>query len=332
MTTALVHPATPAVSNRADWERSIQVYGVCEATRDPMKPGASEKAFTTWAMKRRLPVVEGEHLVALDPKAFNPKDSLDRGRFAFLLRYARPRPETDLIADISAALAIRSQHLAHALKSYWLSAGVISSSNGMIIADPELLRLMGFTFRDLCHALDGIVQKQYLSIVTVRLEAVGAAVQMGGYVVDFDLVKERFFDAAFLLNAAGKPVPLSQLGAQMGVDQVDDVRAILREARKRFDLNVELNDTHAMFGPPSQQAVEALIGREREQKRQIEQTEKVLQERLRTITSMVDHYNRREAQILNENESLRDEGRTLWIKAKMVSAAKDQMAPKRGGR
>ena len=324
--------AMPVVSARADWERSLQIYGLCEATRDPSKPGQAEKQFAQWAMKRRLPVVEGERLVAFDSKAFNPKDSLNKERFGFLLRYARPRSESDFVRDVTVTLAVRSPYIAQAIKMYWTEERVLSSVSGNVQADHEMLRLMGFSYHDLCLALDGVVRTDYLALVSGKLEGVNNAMQLGSYIVDFDTVKERFFDAAFLLNAAGQPVPLSQIGAQMGVDHIEDVRVILREARQRFNLNVEVNDTHAMFGAPSQQAMDALIVREKNNKKQLEQTETVLRDRLKTITGMIGHYNKRETQILNENETLRDEGRTLWIKAKMVTGATAQMTNKRGGR
>ncbi|MBI3743416.1 MAG: hypothetical protein HY261_03935 [Chloroflexi bacterium] len=319
---------------KGDWERMIQYYGLCEVLPDRSKPASVEKTFREWAMKRRLAFVEGENLVAFDPKAFNPKDSLDRSRFGFLLRYIRPRDIASFRRDLETAFSVRSMYVLDAIKSYWLMEGVITEVTGMVHADRELLRLMGFSYLDLMQALDGIVKKEYMVQVVSNHQPFSQdlGTDVGGYLVNFDIMKERFFDAEFLLHAAGQPIPLKQLAAQMGVDGADDVRAILREAKKRFDLNVEISEDHVMFGPPSQKSIDALVAREKGTKQKLEQSEGQLRDRLKTIKELLDRYNAREAKIMNEAETLREEGRVVWIKAKMVNAAVGQIGNKKVSR
>ena len=100
---------------------------------------------------------------------------------------------------------------------------------------------------------------------------------------------------------------------------------MLRESKKRYDLNIEVSDDHIMLGPPSSQAIEALIGRERLHKEQLEDTERQLNERLKTIKELLERYTVREARILNELETLREEGRMVWIKSKVVDAVKQRI-------
>ena len=324
--------AWPVAGDRkADWERMIQFYGLCEVLPDRGKPAQVEKAFRDWATKRRLAFVEGENLVAFDPKAFNPKDSLDRGKFGFLLRYIRPRDYAAFRHDLETAFNVRSMYVLDAVKSYWITEGVITDLGGQVMADRDLLRLMGFTYLDLMQALDGVVKKEYLGEVLNGHQLLDGSMGMevGGYLVNFEMLKERFFDAEFLLHAAGQPVALAQLGDQMGIADSDDLRAILREAKKRFDLNIEISEQHAMFGAPSQKSIEALVARERSNKQRLEQTESQLRERLKTIKELLDRYNTREAKILNECETLREEGRLVWIKAKLVHGALDHIGNRR---
>ena len=313
---------------RTDWERMIQFYGFCEVLPDRSKPQQVEKAFKEWAMKRRLAYVEGQNMVAFDPKAFNPKDSLDRAKFSFLARYFRPRETSVFQRDLQTAFNIRSMYVLDALQSYWLTEGVVHDIGGRIQADRDLLRLMGFTYIDLMQALDGVVKKQYLDAVPNghRLNDPVFGQEFGQYIVNFDILKERFFDGEFVLQAAGQPIPFSELGRQMGVENNDDLRNILREAKKRFDLNIEVSDDHVMFGPPSKAAVEALIARERNHKDKLTETESQLKDRSKTIRDLVDRYTVREAKIMNEIESLKDEGRMVYVKSKVVDAVQNRLA------
>ncbi len=317
---------------RADWERMIQYHGLCEVLPDRTKPGAVEKAFRDWALKHRLAFVEGENLVAFDAKAFNPKDSLDRAKFGFLLRYIRPRDYAIFRRDLETAFHLRSMYVVDALKNYWVTEGVITESGGKVMANHDLLRLIGFTYIDLMQALDGVVKKEYLAEIVNGLTTISPTFgeDVGSYVVNFDLLKERYFDAEFLLHAAGQPVPLRTLGQQMGMDDIEDVKMLLKEAKKRYDLNIEISNDHVMCGPPSQKSIEGLITREKNTKSRLEQTESQLRDRLKTIKDLLDRYNSREAKILNECEHLKEEGKMVWIKAKVTRAAVDQIANKRG--
>ena len=312
---------------RPDWERMIQFYGFCEVLPDRSKPQQVEKAFKEWSMRRRLAYVEGQNLVAFDPKAFNPKDSLDHTKFAFLARYFRPRETHVFQRDLETAFNIRSMYVLQAIQSYWLTEGVIHDMGGRIQVDRDLLRLMGFTYIDLMQALDGVVKKQYLDAVPNghRLADPVFGIEFGQYIVNFDILKERFFDGEFVLQAAGQPIPFNELGRQMGVENMDDLRNILREAKKRYDLNIEVSDDHVMFGPPSKSAVEALISRERTHKEKLTETESALKERSKTITDLVGRYTVREAKIMNEIETLKDEGRTVYVKSKVVEAVQNRL-------
>lgn len=307
----------------ADWDRMVHYYGMCEVLPDRTHPGQVERAFKEWALKRRLAVVEGENHVAFDPKAFNPKDTLDRAKFGFLLRYLRPREEAALRRDMETAFGVRSMYVMDAIKNYWETEGVVRSSGNKVEVDQELVRLMGFGARETIMALDGVVAKDLLAKVvggpSLITQSKGA--EYGRYVVDFDVLKERFFDAEFLLNAAGKPIPMAELAEQMGVAEGEDLIAILKDAKKNFGLNIEITDNHVMFGPPSARAIDSLINREKQNKQKMEETEMQLKARLKTVKDLLDRYNAREAKIMNETEQFREEGRMLWIKSKIVNAA-----------
>lgn len=314
-----------------DWDRMIQYYGLCEVLPDRTHPGQVEKAFREWALKRRLAIVEGENQVAFDPKAFNPKDSLDRGKFGFLLRYLKPRDETVLRRDLETVYGIRSMYVLDAIKSYWTTEGIIHASGAKVEVDREIVRLMGFGARELIQAMDGVISKELLAKVVSgpSLVTQTKGSEFGKYVVDFDILKERFFDAEFLLHAAGQPVPLKDLGEQMGVEDMEDLQSILREAKKNFGLNIEVTEGHVMFGAPSQKAIDSLVQREKHNKQKMEETEVQLKERLKTVKDLLDRYNAREAKIMNECEQYREEGRILWIKTKVVNAVQQHT---QGGR
>ena len=320
--------AWPIVGERkSDWERMVQFYGFCEVMQDHGKPQQVERAFREWALKRRLAYVEGENLVAFDPKAFNPKNSLDRSRFGFLARYFRPREPIVFQRDLETAFSVRSAYVLEAIQSYWMTEGVIQNVGGSIQADRDLLRLMRFSYLDLMQALDGVVKKEYLEDVPNGHKLVDAVfgVEYGQYFVNFDILKERYFDGEFVLQVAGQPVPLVELGEQIGIEDPEDLRKVLREAKRRFDLNIEFSEDHVMFGPPSQGALEGLITKERGHKEQLQQTEGHLRERLKTIKELLERYTVREAKILNEIETLREEGRMVWLKAKVVAAVEDRI-------
>lgn len=312
---------------RTDWERMVQFNGFCEVLPDRGKPQQVEKAFKEWAMKRRLAFVEGTNVVAFDPKAFNPKDSLDRAKFSFLARYFRPRETNVFQRDLETAFNTRSMYVLEAIQSYWLNEGIVHDSGGRIQADRDLLRLMGFTYIELIQALDGVVKRQYLDAVPNGHRLVGGEFgeEYGQYIVNFDILKERFFDGAFVMQAAGQPIPFSELGRQMDIDDMGDLKNILKEAKKRFDLNIEVSDDHVMFGPPSKAAVEARITKERTHKDKLSETEGQLKERSKTIRDLVDRYTVREAKIMNEIESLKDEGRMVYVKSKVVDAVQNRL-------
>jgi len=320
--------AWPVTGDRkADWERMVQYYGFCEVLRDTGKPQQVEKSFKDWAAKRRLACVDGETLVAFDPKAFNPKSSLDRSKFGFLARYFRPRAPVVFQRDLETAFNVRSVYALEAIQSYWISEGVMHDIGGLVQVDRDLLRLMRFGYLDLMQALDGVVRKEYLEDVPNGHKLVDSmfGVEYGQYVVNFDILKEHFFDGEFMLQAAGQPVSLTDVGQQMGVDDSEDLRLILRESKKRFDLNIEVTDDHVMFGPPSQASIEALITKERGQKDHLQHTETLLKERLKTIKDLLERYTLREAKILNEIETLREEGRMVWLKGKVVTAVQERI-------
>ena len=153
--------------------------------------------------------------------------------------------------------------------------------------------------------------------------------EFGNYFVNFDVLKERYFDADFLIHAAGQPIALVQLGRDIGIDDLEDLKAVLREAKKRFDLNLEVSDEHVMFGPPTQKSIDALITKERQTKQHLEQSETQFRERLKTVKELLDRYNAREAKLLNECETLREDGRLMWIKSKVVTAALGHIAGKK---
>ena len=319
---ALISAWPVSSERRGDWERMIQMYGFCEVTPDRTKPAQTEKAFREWAMKRRLACVHAENLVAFDPKAFNPKDTLDRSKFGFLLRYIRPRDYTSFRRDLETAFNVRSVYVLDAIKSYWMTEGVIHDVGGKIVTDGDLLRLIGFTYLDLMQALDGVVKREYLAQVSNGHNLIDPvfAVEVGSYLVNYEILKERFFDAEFLIHAAGQPIAMDRLADQMGIDNREDMKTILRESKKRFELNVEITEDHVMFGPPTQGSIDALISRERGNKQKMEQSESALKERLKTVKDLLDRYNSREAKILNECETLKEEGRVIWSKNKIVNA------------
>ena len=316
-----------AAEKKSDWERTIQFYGYCEVLPDRTKPQQAERSFTDWALKRGLACVQGENLVAFDPKLFNPKASFDRQRFGFLARYFRPRELTVLRLDMETAFSLRSLYVLEALKSYWMTEGVLRDNNGYVEVDRELLRLMGFSYLELMQALDGVVKKEYLNGILNGHKLVDATftVEYSQYVVNFDILKERFLDGEFLIHAAGQPILLGEMGRQMGIESVDDLLPILKEAKRRYDLNIELSEEHVMFGPPSEASIEALIARERSHKERLQQTEVQLKDRFKTIKELLDRYTAREAKILNEIESLREEGRLVWLKAKVVATLDGQI-------
>jgi hypothetical protein len=213
-------------------------------------------------------------------------------------------------------------YVLEAIQSYWLHEGIVKDNGGMMQAERDLLRLMGFSYVEVMQALDGVVKKEYLDSVANGYKLVDPVFgqEFGQYIVNFEILKERFFDGEFMIQAAGQPIPLAELGKQMGVDNVDDLRAIMKEAKKRYDLNIEVSEDHVMFGPPSTSAVEHLIARERAHKDKLGETEVQLKERQKTIKDLLDRYNIREAKILNEIENLREEGRMVYVKGKIVSA------------
>ena len=312
---------------KADWDRMVQYYGFCEVLRDHAKPQQSERSFREWALKHRLACVEGENLVAFDPKAFNPKSSLDRNKFGFLARYFRPREPIIFQRDLETALNVRSVYALEAIQTYWMNEGVVHDIGGLIQADRDLLRLMRFGYLDLMQALDGCVKREYLEDVPNGHKLVDSTfgVEYGQYIVNFDILKERFFEGEFMLQVAGQPVPLTEVGQQIGVDQPEDLRMILRESKRRFDLNIEVSDDHVMFGPPSQASVEALISKERAHKEHLQETDAHLKDRLKTVRDLLERYTVREAKILNEIESLREEGRMVWLKGKVVAAVQERI-------
>ena len=320
--------AWPIVGERKpEWERMVQFYGYCEVAKDRSKPGQLEKAFKDWAMKRGLVCVEGENMVAFDPKGFNPKDTLDRSKFGFLARYFRPRDHSSFQRDLETAFNVRSIHVLGAIQSYWMAEGIVQDAGGRVQADRHMLRLMGFTYLELMQALDGVVKKEYLEEIPNGHKLIDPVfgVEYGHYIVNFDIMKERFFDSQFYLQVAGQPVPFAELGRLMGIDDHEDLRKILREAKKRYDLNIEVSEDHVMFGPPSEGSVHALIGKERAQKQKLQETEGTLKDRLKTIRELLDRYTVREAKILNEIETLKDEGRMVYLKGKIVSTVQQRI-------
>jgi len=307
---------------KSDWERMVQFYGFCEVLPDHSRPQQVERSFREWALKRRLAVVEGENLVAFEPKAFNPKDSLDRTKYWFLARFFRPRDRIDFQRDLETAFNVRSMYVLEAIQSYWLTEGIVHEVDGLIQGDRDLLRLMGFTYLDLMQALDGVVRREYLEDVPNGHKLIDSVFgdDYGEYIINFDIVKERFFEGEFVLQAAGQPISFNDLQRQMGIDDYNDLRKILREAKRRYDLNIEVSEDHVMFGPPSLDAVEGLMNKERAHKEQLTATEGQLKERLKTIKELLERYTVREAKILNEIETLREEGRMVWVKSKIVVA------------
>ncbi len=312
---------------KADWERMIQFYGFCEVLPDHGKPQQVERAFKEWALKRRLACVEGETLVAFDPKTFNPKSSLDRTKFGFLARYFRPREPIAFQRDLETAFSVRSVYALEAIQTYWINAGVIHEVAGHIQADRDLLRLMRFGYLELMQALDGVVKKEFLEDIPNGHKLVDSVfgIEYGQFIINFDILKERFFDGEFMLQVAGQPVGLLDVGRQMGIDDPADLRMILREAKRRFDLNIEISEEHVMFGPPSQASIEALTCKERTHKEHLQQSDGHLKDRLKTIRDLLERYTVREAKILNEIETLREEGRMVWIKGKVVSAVQERI-------
>ena len=330
MALSVMRPITG--DKKQDWDRSVQVYGFCEIARDHNKSPETERSFRDWAVKRGMVCVEGERMVAFDPKSFNPKDSLDRGKYGFLARYFRPRESIFFQRDLESAFGIRSMFVRNAVQTYWVAQGIVHENGGQVQVNRDLLRLMGFTYIELMQALDGVVRKSYLEDIPNGHKLIDPALcyEYGHYLVNFDIMRERFFDSAFLLQQAGQPLPLTELGRVMGVDDMEDLRKILREAKKRFDLNIEVSENHVMFGPPSEASISALIGKERNTKTKLAETEGHLKDRLKTIKDLLDRYSVREAKILNEMESLREEGRLVYVKGKVVSAIQQQIDGKEG--
>jgi len=322
----------PSISLQGDqqkeWERAIVNQGFVEVM--PTKAGQDE-SLRQWAAKRRLAVVEGTTPVAFDPKRLNPKDSLDRSRFAFLVKYFRPRPTTRFQRDLGAAFGIQSMYVINALQSYWERERIIGEGRDRVQADPDMLRLMGFTFPEVMDALDGIVKKEYLTGMIAGYRRMGQeSEEYGQYLVNFNLLKERYFEGEFIVQVAGQPISIAELGEDMGVDSVEDLRAILREAKKRFDLNIQITDDHVMFGPPTQAAVDHLSDREKTHKGKLAEMETVLKDRQKTIKDLLDRYTGREAKIMNEIESLKDEGRMIYVKGKVVDAVAQKIDGKKG--
>ena len=316
--------------HKQEWERMIVGHGNVEAIPDRTKAGQDE-AFRQWAAKRHLAMVDGQSPVAFDPKRYNPKDSLDRSRFAFLVKYFRPRPTIRFQRDLGTAFSIPSMYVIEALKNYWSRERIIAEGRERVQADPDMLRLMGFTFPEVMDALDGIVKKEYLAGMIAGYRRMGQeAEEFGQYLVNFGLLKERYFDGEFIVQAAGQPISLSELGEDMGVDSVDDLRTILSEAKKRYDLNIQVSEDHVMFGPPTQSAVDHLSDRERTHKQKLSETETLLRDRQKTIKDLLDRYTAREAKIMNEIEGLREEGRMVYIKGKVVDAVSQKLDGKRG--
>ena len=141
---------------KGDWDRMVQYYGLCEVLPDRSRPEQTEKTFRDWAYKKRLAFVEGENMVAFDPKTYNPKDSLDRGRFGFLLRYIPPAG----VLRVQAGCRRAPQHPFDV--TYWTrsrATGCAKASSMTSAAASrrtrELLRLMGFSYLELVNALDG---------------------------------------------------------------------------------------------------------------------------------------------------------------------------------
>lgn len=253
---------------------------------------------------------------------------MDRIKFGFLARYFRPREPRVFQRDLETAFNVRSVYALDAIQNYWTNEGVIRETGGLIEVDRDLLRLMRFGYLDLMQALDGVVKKEYLEDVPNGHKLVDSTfgVEYGQYIVNFDILKERFFDGEFMLQVAGQPASMMEVGQQIGVEDSEDLRLILREAKRRFDLNIEVSDDHVMFGPPSQASIEALITKERGQKEHLTHTETLLKERLKTIKDLLERYTVREAKILNEIETLREEGRMVWLKGKVVSVVQERIA------
>ena len=315
---------------KQEWERMIVGQGYVEFLPDRSKAGQDE-TFRQWAAKRRLAVVDGPNPVAFDTKRYNPKDSMDRGRFAFLVKYFRPRPVGHFQRDLGNAFSIHSMYVIEALKSYWSRERIIAEGRDRVQADPDMLRLMGFSFPEIMDALDGIVKKEYLTGMIAGYRRMGQeAEEFGQYLVNFNLLKERYFEGEFIVQVAGQPIPLNELGEDMGVDSTEDLRVILREAKKRYDLNIQISEDHVMFGPPTQAAVDHLSDRERTHKNKLGEMEALLKDRQKTIKDLLDRYTGREAKIMNEIETLKDEGRMIYVKGKVVDAVAARIDGKKG--
>ncbi len=324
---------TVSAEKKSDWERMVDMYGYCEVVPDMTKaPEQMGKNLRDWALKRRLACIEGDNLVVLDPRRYNPKDSLDRGRFGFLARYFRARDIHTFERDIETTFNIHSVQVIEAIRSYWAKENVTREMNNQVSASHELLRLMGFSSLDLLQALDGVVKKEYLAEISggEKLLDPTFGQEFGHYLVNFDIVKDRFFDAQFVLQAAGQPIPLKDIGSLMGVEDMNDLKSILKEARRKYDLDIQVNEDHVMFGAPSQASVDALIAKQRATKDRLSHTETQLKDRSKTIKDLLGRYSTRETKILNEVETFKEEGRLLWIKSKIAKAIKDKIDGVRG--
>ena len=322
-------PSLPIGDHSKEWEHAVAAHGYCEAVPDRSKPHQDD-SFRQWAAKHHLAMVDAGCPVAFDPKQFNPKDTLDRSRFSFMVKYFRPRASGKFQRDLAQGFGISSMYVIEALTSYWTRERIISVGRDRVQVDPDILRLMGFTAPEVMDALDGIVKKEYLAGMTGGYKRMGPdAEEYGQYMVNYALVKERYFEGEFIVQVAGQPISLAELGEDMGVENIDDLRTILREAKKRFDLNIQVSDSHVMFGAPTKAAVDHLSDREKTHKQKLAETETMLRERSKTIKDLLDRYSAREAKIMNEIEGLRDEGRMVYVKGKVVDAVAKQLEGKR---
>jgi len=320
----------PGDHKQHEWDRMVVGQGYVEALSDRTK-SVQEDTFRQWANKRRLALVDGPNPVAFDPKRYNPKDTLDRSRFAFMVKYFRPRSIGGFQRDAANAFSIQSMYVIEALKNYWTRERIIVEGRERVQADPDMLRLLGYTFTEVMDALGGIVKKEYLSgMISGYRRLASDAEEYGQYLVNFSLLKERYFEGEFIVQVAGQPISLQELGEDMGVDSVDDLRTILREAKKRYDLNIQVSENHVMFGAPTQSAVDHLSDRERTHKAKLAETETLLRDRQRTLKELLDRYTVREAKIMNEIETFKDEGRMMYVKGKVLDAVASKLDGKKG--
>lgn len=305
-----------------EWEERVKLEGyVIEGEdADRLKRWAKEKGYI-------FPVSDDGKTyekVVFDPNWFDPRETLDKKKFGFLVNYISPGDKSFIKRDIKMEFNISNSYLMDGVYEVWKNEGIIKEQNGWISANADILEKLGFTTDEVIEGNRGIIKIDTLKRIIGKNDLsseIGGKEVIRDYLINFEVFREYINPIALAeikARIGDRPIEISEFGKWLFIEDKEAIKEVLSKAKEKYGLNIKISGEHVIIGEITESMIEREVESNEKKLNDIGSERKKIEKEKKKVMENIKGYENEETENKNIIETLYENGSNVFAKRKAL--------------